>query len=45
MQKGLVIIGLLCCAAPICCVNEALSAWVDEVEMNAMERVLSNQWG
>ena len=40
MQKGLAIVGLLCCAAGICRADEAPPAWVNAVVKNAMERVL-----
>ena len=43
MQKGLVIILLLCCAVGVCRAGYAPQAWVNVVDTNAMERVLSNQ--
>ena len=45
MQKCLAIIGLLCCAASVCRAGDALSAWGNAVDTNAMERVLLSQWG
>ena len=45
MQKGFAIIGLLCCAVGVCRADEAPPAWVNAVDMNAMERVLLSQWG
>ena len=45
MQKGLAIVGLLCCAVGVRRAGDAPWAWVNAVETNAMERVLSNQWG
>ena len=45
MQKVVAIIGLLCYAAAICRVGDAPPAWVNDGDMNAMERVLLNRWG
>ena len=45
MQKVFAIIVLLCCAAGVCHANDALQAWVNAVDTNAMERVLLSQWG
>ena len=45
MQKCLAIIGLLCCAVGVCRAGDAPPAWVNAVATNAMERVLSKQWG
>ena len=41
MQKCMAIIGLLCCAAGVCRAGDAPPAWVNAVDTNAMERVLS----
>ena len=40
MQKGLAIIGLLCCAVGICRAGDAPPAWINAVDTNAMKRVL-----
>ena len=46
MQKGMAIIGLLCCVAGVCCAGDAApSAWANAVEANAMKKVSLNQWG
>ena len=43
MQKGLAIIGLLCCAVGICRAGAAPQARVNAVDANAMEWVLLNK--
>lgn len=50
MQKGMAIIGSLCCVVPVCRANAAPPAWVNDGDTNAMERVLGsvprgNRWG
>ena len=40
MQKGFVIIVLLCCAAGICRGDDAPPAWVNAVDTIAKDRVL-----
>lgn len=42
MQKDFAISVLLCCAALMGRADEAPPAWVNVVDMNAMERVLLN---
>ena len=39
MQKGMAIIGLLCCAVGVCCAGDAPPARVNAVDTDAMERV------
>lgn len=36
MQKGLAIIGLLCCAVGVCRAGDAPQAWGNAVDTNAM---------
>ena len=39
------ILGLAMCVVGVCRAGDALWVWEDEIETNAMERVLSDQWG